>query len=142
MKIGIQIMSVMTIPARNAAAKTNVWQTPSPVYRVKILRNNYAAEYGNNGGAIINIISKGGGDYRGSAYYFLRNEALNANSFFNNKGALPKPLYRQNTGALTLAARCQSQTLAKAAHPWRGRKQTSSFHMRSLTRSNLPILFS
>ena len=63
------------------------------VAEVKILRNNYAAEYGNNGGAIINIISKGGGkDYRGSAYYFLRNEALNANnSFFNNKGPCRSP---------------------------------------------------
>jgi len=67
------------------------------VAEVKILRNNYAAEYGNNGGAIINIISKSGGkNYRGSAYYFLRNEALNANSFFNNKGSLPRALYRHN----------------------------------------------
>lgn len=67
------------------------------VAEVKILRNNYAAEYGNNGGAIINIVSKGGGkSYKGSAYYFLRNEALNANSFFNNKGGLPKALYRHN----------------------------------------------
>ena len=67
------------------------------VAEVKILRNNYAAQYGNNGGAIINIISKGGGQtYRGSGYYFLRNEALNANSFFNNKGGLPRALYRHN----------------------------------------------
>ena len=65
---------------------------------VKILRNNYAAEYGNNGGAIINIVTKGGGrDYRGSAYYFLRNEALNASPFFTNKAGLPRPLYRHNT---------------------------------------------
>lgn len=67
------------------------------IAEVKILRNNYAAEYGNNGGALINIVSKGGGrQYRGSAYYFLRNEALNANQFFNNKGDLPRPLYRHN----------------------------------------------
>ena len=65
---------------------------------VKILRNNYAAEYGNNGGAIINIVTKGGGkDYRGTAYYFLRNEALNASPFFNNKAGLARPLYRHNT---------------------------------------------
>ncbi|HEX6184681.1 MAG TPA: carboxypeptidase regulatory-like domain-containing protein [Pyrinomonadaceae bacterium] len=65
---------------------------------VKILRNNYAAEYGNNGGAIINIVTKGGGkDYRGTAYYFLRNEALNASPFFSNKAGLPRPLYRHNT---------------------------------------------
>jgi hypothetical protein len=67
------------------------------IAEVKILRNNYAAEYGNNGGAIINLVSKGGGkDYRGSAYYFLRNEALNANQYFNNKVGLPRPLYRHN----------------------------------------------
>ena len=67
------------------------------VGEVKVLRNNYAAEFGNNGGAIINIVSKGGGkDYRGSAYYFLRNEALNANNFFNNKAGLKRPLYRHN----------------------------------------------
>ena len=65
---------------------------------VKILRNNYAAEYGNNGGAIINIVTKGGGkDYAGTAYYFLRNEALNASPFFTNKAGLPRPLYRHNT---------------------------------------------
>lgn len=65
------------------------------VAEVKVLRNNYGAEYGNNGGAIINIVSKGGGqDFHGSAYYFLRNESLNATPFFNNKARLKKPLYR------------------------------------------------
>lgn len=67
------------------------------VGEVQVLRNNYGAEYGNNGGALINVVTKGGGkDYRGSAYYFLRNEALNANSFFNNKARLVRPLYRHN----------------------------------------------
>ena len=65
------------------------------VAEVKVLRNNYAAEYGNNGGALINLVSKGGGkDYRGSAYYFVRNESLNANNFFSNKAGLPRALYR------------------------------------------------
>lgn len=64
---------------------------------VKVLRDNYAAEYGNNGGAMINIVTKGGGkDYRGTAYYFLRNEALNAANFFNNKAGLKRSLYRFN----------------------------------------------
>ena len=65
------------------------------VAEVKVLRNNYGAEYGNNGGAIINIVSKGGGkDYAGSVYYFLRNESLNGSPFFNNKAGLARPLYR------------------------------------------------
>lgn len=64
---------------------------------VKVLRDNYAPEYGNNGGAMINIVTKGGGkEYAGTAYYFLRNEALNAASFFNNKAGLNKALYRFN----------------------------------------------
>ena len=69
------------------------------VAEVKVLRNNYAAEYGNNGGAMITIVAKGGGQhYRGSVYYFLRNESLNANNFFINKGSTvspaTRPLYR------------------------------------------------
>src|SRR6201988_3956942 len=64
---------------------------------VKVLRDNYGAEYGNNGGAMINIVTKGGGkDYAGTAYYFLRNEALNAANFFNNKAGLKRALYRFN----------------------------------------------
>src|SRR5437870_2318789 len=67
------------------------------IAEVKVLRNNYAAEYGNNGGALINIVSKGGTrNYNGSAYYFIRNEALNASPFFNNKSGIPRPLYRHN----------------------------------------------
>jgi hypothetical protein len=64
---------------------------------VKVLRDNYAAEYGNNGGAMINIVTKSGGkNYTGTAYYFLRNEALNAANFFNNKAGLKRALYRFN----------------------------------------------
>jgi Carboxypeptidase regulatory-like domain/TonB-dependent Receptor Plug Domain len=67
------------------------------ISEVKVLRDNYAAEYGNNGGAMINLVTKGGGkDYRGTAYYFIRNEALNANNFFSNKASLKRPIYRFN----------------------------------------------
>jgi Carboxypeptidase regulatory-like domain/TonB-dependent Receptor Plug Domain len=67
------------------------------IAEVKVLRDNYAAEYGNNGGAMINIVTKGGGkNYAGTAYYFLRNEALNAANFFNNKAGLKRALYRFN----------------------------------------------
>lgn len=67
------------------------------IAEVKVLRDNYAAEYGNNGGAMINIVTKGGGkSYQGTAYYFIRNEALNANNFFSNKAGLKRPIYRFN----------------------------------------------
>lgn len=92
--------TVSTIDGLNASEpsgsnKISMSINQDAVGEVKVLRNNYAAEYGNNGGAIINIVTKGGGrDYRGTAYYFVRNESLNASPFFINKAALPKPLYR------------------------------------------------
>jgi hypothetical protein len=94
--------AVATIDGLNAAEpsgsnKVSMSINQDAVAEVKILRNNYAAEYGNNGGAIINIVSKGGTkDYRGTAYYFGRNEAFNASPFFTNKANLPKPVYRHN----------------------------------------------
>jgi hypothetical protein len=73
------------------------------IAEVKVLLNNYAAEYGNQGGGQINVVSKSGGrEYHGSAYYFGRNEALNANQFFNNKNGLARPLYRHNTWGATI----------------------------------------
>ncbi len=94
--------TVATIDGLNASEpsgsnKISMSINQDAVGEVQVLRNNYAAEYGNNGGAIINIVSKGGtSDYKGTAYYFLRNEAFNANSFFNNKAGLKRPLYRHN----------------------------------------------
>jgi len=94
--------TVPTVDGLNAGEpsgsnKVSMSTSQDAVAEVKVLRNNYAAEYGNNGGAIISIVSKGGGkEYKGTAYYFLRNEALNASPFFINKGGLPKPLYRHN----------------------------------------------
>ena len=77
--------------------KVSMSTSQDAIAEVKVLRNNYAAEYGNNGGAIISIVSKGGTKaYRGSAYYFLRNEAFNATNYFVNRQGLPRPLYRQN----------------------------------------------
>jgi carboxypeptidase family protein/TonB-dependent receptor-like protein len=98
--------TVATIDGLNASEpsgsnKLSMTINQDAVAEVKVLRNNYAAEYGNNGGALINLVSKGGTrDYHGSGYYFLRNEALNASPFFNNKAGLPRPLYRHNIWGL------------------------------------------
>ena len=94
--------TVSTIDGLNASEpsgsnKLSMTINQDAVAEVQVLRNNYAAEYGNNGGAIINLVSKGGGrEYAGSAYYFLRNEALNANNYFSNRNGLKRPLYRHN----------------------------------------------
>src|SRR6266446_8410961 len=73
------------------------------VGEIKILLNTYRAEYGRTGGAQIQIVSKGGdAQYRGNAYYYGRNEHLNANNFFNHRSNRPRPRYRFNTFGFNL----------------------------------------
>lgn len=53
---------------------------------VQILTANYNAEYGRSAGGQVRIITKGGGrDFHGLAYEYLRNAALNTNSWANNR---------------------------------------------------------
>ena len=53
---------------------------------VEVKLSNWVAEYGRNNGATIMAVSKSGTDlYHGALYYYDRNEAFNANNFFNNK---------------------------------------------------------
>lgn len=70
---------------------------------VKVLMNNYQAEYGRNGASSINIVTKSGSrDYHGTAYWFKRHESWNANNFFNNRTGVPLPIYRYSTLGATL----------------------------------------
>jgi hypothetical protein len=68
------------------------------IAEVRVLLNSYRAEYGRAGGGQVQIVSKSGTNtYHGNVYHYLRNEALNANNFFNNRSNINKPRYRFNT---------------------------------------------
>jgi hypothetical protein len=55
---------------------------------VQILTTNYNAEYGRSSGGQIRIVTRSGGrDFHGSVYEYLRNSALNANSWARNRNA-------------------------------------------------------
>ncbi|MEK7753205.1 MAG: TonB-dependent receptor, partial [Acidobacteriota bacterium] len=69
--------------------------SPDAVAEFKVQTNNYSAEYGRAGGAIINASLRGGtNQYHGAAWEFLRNTKLNAVGFF--KPSLGKPVFIQN----------------------------------------------
>ncbi len=77
--------------------------SPDSVAEVKVLLNNYQAEYGRNGGSSINVVTKGGTrDFHGTVYWYKRHEMFNANNFFNNRNSLAKPRYRYGTEGFTL----------------------------------------
>lgn len=60
------------------------------------LQSHFSAEYGRNSGSVINIITKSGSNQlHGSAFEFLRNDALDARNYFNREPAL-KSAFRNN----------------------------------------------
>jgi len=72
------------------------------IAEVKILSNNYQAEYGGSSGTPINAVTKSGTRaFHGTAYYYKRHEEFNANDYFNsafwNGTEQPKPINRYNT---------------------------------------------
>jgi len=66
----------------------------------RVDRGNYTAEQGRSAGATINaILKQGTNEFHGSAFEFVRNTSLNANSYFNNLYSLAKsPDHYNNWG--------------------------------------------
>lgn len=64
---------------------------PEAVQEYRISTNNFSAEYGRTAGYVANAITRSGSDqYHGLVYYYLENDALNANSFQQNLTGNPR----------------------------------------------------
>ncbi len=59
---------------------------PDAVAEFRVLESDYTAEYGRSGGGIVSVVTKSGtNNIHGSVFDFLRNDALDANTFLNNR---------------------------------------------------------
>lgn len=64
---------------------------PDNVQEYKVTTNNATAEEGRNSGASVSVATRSGtNDFHGTAFYFLRNDALNANDFYSNAQGIEK----------------------------------------------------
>ena len=58
--------------------------SPDSIAEFRVLSNTFDAEYGRNSGAVINVVTKSGGNQvHGSVYEFFRNKALDAKGFLD-----------------------------------------------------------
>ncbi|MDQ3257315.1 MAG: TonB-dependent receptor, partial [Acidobacteriota bacterium] len=66
------------------------------IQEFKVEINSPAAEFGRFNGGVVNLTTKSGtNSFRGSVFYFLRNEVLNARNLFAPPNA-EKPVFRRN----------------------------------------------
>jgi hypothetical protein len=86
------VFTVDGAPNNDMGSQRTILAYPSidAISEIKIVTNSYPAEYGQAGGAQVNIVTKSGTNgLHGSVYYFGRNDALDANQWFN-KNTVPE----------------------------------------------------
>ena len=86
--------ALTSAPEQGEGATTNVYYQPSVeiVQEFKVENNSFSSEFGNNGGTVVNIVLKEGGNkFHGSGWWFGQRSALDANEFFNNAQGIAKP---------------------------------------------------
>jgi hypothetical protein len=71
--------------------------TQDSLQEFKVATNNLSPEYGRFAGGVVNFTTKSGSnELHGSAWEYLRNKELNANTFFNNAAGTPRGAFTQN----------------------------------------------
>lgn len=95
------IPSIDGVNAADPSSQGQLYAAPSTdsLVEINVKTSNYQAEYGGSAGAVINLVTRSGTkEFHGGLYAYLRNEDLNANTFFNNKNSVPNPRYRYAIG--------------------------------------------
>ncbi|HLL72292.1 MAG TPA: TonB-dependent receptor [Pyrinomonadaceae bacterium] len=105
------------------AARERFQPSLEAIEEVQVVTNQFSAEYGRASGGRVNLRTRGGAKvFRGRAFYFFRDESLNANSWNNNARGLKRlPLQEHNAGytlggALKFHARPKSGESVRPRH--------------------------
>jgi hypothetical protein len=103
--------TLLSAPEQGEGGNSNVYYEPlvEGLQEMKVQNNSFSAEFGNNGGTVVNMVMKSGTNaFHGSAWYFLQRSELDARDFFNPAYFLgstafnPKPNSRRDQGGFTL----------------------------------------
>src|SRR5437016_590113 len=83
--------SPLSAPEQGEGGNSNVYYQPSVeiVQEFKVQNNSFSAEFGNNGGTVVNMVLKQGGNaFHGSGWWYFQRSATDARDYFNTG---PKP---------------------------------------------------
>jgi len=91
------------ITDRGSNLTIQLYPSVDAIDEFKVLRSLYPAEEGRAAGGQVNVIIKSGtNQFHGDVFEFLRNDALNANSFFLNRARAERPPLRYNDYGFTV----------------------------------------
>jgi hypothetical protein len=94
---------IPSAPPTDDYKSLSIFPSVDAVAEFKVQTSNFSAEFGLTGGGVINVIYKSGAnDVHGSAYDFLRNSDLDANSFFSNRSGVALPSFKRNQFGFSL----------------------------------------
>jgi Carboxypeptidase regulatory-like domain/TonB-dependent Receptor Plug Domain len=92
----------MTEPTNNSGGGLAI-PAPDTIEEFKVQSSLYDAQYGRGGGANVLVETRSGtAQLHGVAYYFGRDDALNANNFFANATGVAKGDFRRHQPGITL----------------------------------------
>ena len=97
--------ALISAPEQGEGGNSNVYYEPlvEGMQEMKVQNNSFSAEFGNNGGTVVNMVMKSGTDaFHGSGWYFLQRAQLNARDFFNPANVGPKPDSKRDQGGFSL----------------------------------------
>ncbi|MDT8070608.1 MAG: carboxypeptidase regulatory-like domain-containing protein [Terriglobia bacterium] len=113
---------------------------PDTLQEFKVLTGQYDASYGRNAGANVNVITRGGtNDFHGSVFEYFRNDALNANEFFQKRNNQPRPVLRSNQFGFTFGGPLKKNKLLFFGS-YQGTRQRNGMAAGCLSRVELPPL--
>ena len=96
--------ALISAPEQGEGGNSNVYYEPlvESVQEFKVQNNSFSAEFGNNGGTVVNMVLKSGTDaFHGSGWYFLQRSGLDARDFFN-PAPNAKPSSKRDQGGFSL----------------------------------------
>ncbi|HTW57172.1 MAG TPA: carboxypeptidase regulatory-like domain-containing protein [Terriglobales bacterium] len=103
--------ALISAPEQGEGGNSNVYYEPlvESLQEFKVENNSFSAEFGNNGGTVVNMVMKSGSNaFHGSGWYFLQRPQMDARDFFNPSYFVgdpvfnPKPDSRRDQGGFSL----------------------------------------
>jgi hypothetical protein len=96
--------SLISAPEQGEGGNSNVYYEPlvEGIQEFKVQNNLFSAEFGNNGGTVVNMVLKSGTNaFHGSVWYFFQRSDLAARDFFN-PAPFSKPIGQRDQGGFSL----------------------------------------